>query len=183
MKLDKITVAKRYGKALFELAVESQQADDVYDELLKVRKIFEEVPELGDLLSDVRLDLHEKRKVMDNLVKGFTGIVHDALEIIYQYERMYDMLLIIDEFERRYDDYSSIILGNVTTAVPLTKEQKAVLSRKVADQFGYQTAKLTEKIDPSILGGVVIEANHYIIDGSIKNRLEYLRKELRKSYK
>jgi F-type H+-transporting ATPase subunit delta len=96
MKLDKITVAKRYGKALFELAVESQQAEDVYNELLKLRQIFEDIPELGDLLSDARLDLNEKRNVMDNLVKGFNGIVRNSLEVIYQYNRMYDLLLIID---------------------------------------------------------------------------------------
>lgn len=180
MKLDKITVAKRYGKALFELAVESQQAEDVYNELLKVRQIFEDIPQLGDLLSDVRLDLNEKRNVMDNLVKGFDGIVRNALEVIYQYNRMYDILLIIDEYERRFNDWNNLVLGSVTTAVPLTKEQKAKLTQKVANQLGYQKAELTEKVDPNILGGVIVEANHHVIDGSIRSRLEYLRKELRK---
>lgn len=180
MKLDKITVAKRYGKALFELAVESQQAEDVYNELLKVRQIFEDIPQLGDLLSDVRLDLNEKRNVMDNLVKGFDGIVRNALEVIYQYNRMYDILLIIDEYERRFNDRNNLVLGIVTTAVPLTKEQKAKLTQKVANQLGYQKAELTEKVDPNILGGVIVEANHHVIDGSIRSRLEYLRKELRK---
>ncbi|WP_414842007.1 F0F1 ATP synthase subunit delta [Enterococcus saccharolyticus] len=180
MKLDKITVAKRYGKALFELAVESQQAEDVYNELLKVRQIFEDIPQLGDLLSDVRLDLNEKRNVMDNLVKGFDGIVRNALEVIYQYNRMYDILLIIDEYERRFNDRNDLVLGSVTTAVPLTKEQKAKLTQKVANQLGYQKAELTEKVDPNILGGVIVEANHHVIDGSIRSRLEYLRKELRK---
>lgn len=180
MKLDKITVAKRYGKALFELAVESQQAEDVYNELLKVRQIFEDIPQLGDLLSDVRLDLNEKRNVMDNLVKGFDGIIRNALEVIYQYNRMYDILLIIDEYERRFNDRNNLVLGSVTTAVPLTKEQKAKLTQKVANQLGYQKAELTEKVDPNILGGVIVEANHHVIDGSIRSRLEYLRKELRK---
>lgn len=180
MKLDKITVAKRYGKALFELAVESQQAEDVYNELLKVRQIFEDIPQLGDLLSDVRLDLNEKRNVMDNLVKGFDGIVRNALEVIYQYNRMYDILLIIDEYERRFNNRNNLVLGSVTTAVPLTKEQKAKLTQKVANQLGYQKAELTEKVDPNILGGVIVEANHHVIDGSIRSRLEYLRKELRK---
>ena len=180
MKLDKITVAKRYGKALFELAVESQQAEDVYNELLKVRQIFEDIPQLGDLLSDVRLDLNEKRNVMDNLVKGFDGIVRNALEVIYQYNRMYDILLIIDEYERRFNDRNNLVLGSVTTAVPLTKEQKAKQTQKVANQLGYQKAELTEKVDPNILGGVIVEANHHVIDGSIRSRLEYLRKELRK---
>ncbi|KAF1305471.1 F0F1 ATP synthase subunit delta [Enterococcus saccharolyticus] len=180
MKLDKLTVARRYGKALFELAVESKQAEDVYNELLKVRGIFEEIPELGDLLSDVRLENDEKRQIMDNLLEGFTGIVHNALEVIYQYNRMYDMPLIIDEYEKRFNDKRGVLLGSVTTAVPLTESQRQVLSNKAAERFGYKTAQLKEIVNPDILGGMVFEANHRVIDGSIKSRLEYLRKELRK---
>jgi len=178
MKLDKITVAKRYGKALFELAVESQQTENVYHELMKVRQIFEEFEDLGDLLSDARLDLHEKRAVMDTLLQGFDGIVHDSLEVIYQYDRMYDMLLIIDEFEKRYNDSQRIAVGVVTSAVPLTDQQKLKLSQKMAEQLGYKKMHLTEKIDPEILGGVIVETNHFVVDGSIRSRLERLRKEL-----
>lgn len=181
MKLDKITVSKRYGKALFELAVESQQIEHVHQELMEVREIFESIPELGDLLSDARLDLHEKREVMDTLLQGFTGMVHDSLEIIYEYDRMYDILLIIDEFEKKYNDYQKIAQGVVTSAVPLTEEQKQRLSQTMATRLGYQELLLKEKIDPEILGGIVVEANHFVIDGSIKSRLELMRKELRKN--
>jgi F-type H+-transporting ATPase subunit delta len=93
---------------------------------------------------------------------------------------MYDLLLIIDEYERLFNDSKNIVLGSVTTAVPLTNEQKAKLTQKVAKQLGYQKAELTEQVDPNILGGVIVEANHHVIDGSIRSRLEYLRKELRK---
>lgn len=181
MKLDKITVSKRYGKALFELAVESQQIEHVHQELMEVREIFESIPELGDLLSDARLDLHEKREVMNTLLQGFTGMVNDSLEIIYEYNRMYDILLIIDEFEKKYNDYQKIAQGVVTSAVPLTEEQKQRLSQTMATRLGYQELLLKEKIDPEILGGIVVEANHFVIDGSIKSRLELMRKELRKN--
>lgn len=180
MKLDKFTVAKRYGKALFELAVESNQADDVYQELHRLAQIFEEIPDLGDMLSDDRLELNEKREIMESLLKGFEDLVHDSLEVIYQYNRMYDIPLIIEEFNLRYNEQQGIISGTVTTAVPLTVEQKARLSKKLAEELGYQVAELTEKVDPEIIGGLVVEANHTIIDGSIKTRLDYLRKELRK---
>ncbi|MGX7197160.1 ATP synthase F1 subunit delta [Enterococcus olivae] len=179
MKLDKITVAKRYGKALFELAVESQQTENVHRELMKVREIFESLDRLGDLLSDARLDLHEKRAIMDTLLQGFEGIVHDSLEIIYQYDRMYDILLIIDEFERRYNDSQGIATGFVTSAVPLKEKQREQLSQKMAVQLGYQKVHLTEIVDPEILGGVIVETNHFVVDGSIRSRLERLRKELR----
>ncbi|GMA54971.1 hypothetical protein GCM10025857_63280 [Alicyclobacillus contaminans] len=124
MKLDKNTVAKRYGKAIYELATEKGQAEDVYNELLSLREIFEALPDLGNILSDRRLNLQEKRSLMDELIQNFTGIVYNALEVIFKYGRMYDLLLIIDEYEKRYDDDKGLLLGSVTTAVPLKKEQK-----------------------------------------------------------
>lgn len=178
MKLDKFTVGKRYGKALFELAMEGQQTEAIYQELLTLRKIYQNIPDLGPMLSDVRLDLHQKRSIMDNLLEGYQGIVKNFLEIVFQYNRMSDLSLIIDEYERRYDEEQGLIIAKVTTAVGLSEEQKQQIANKIAKTFGYHAAQLTEKIDPTILGGVIVEANHQVIDGSIKSRLEYLRQQL-----
>ncbi|MDU4834872.1 MAG: F0F1 ATP synthase subunit delta, partial [Enterococcus faecium] len=56
MKLDKYTVGRRYGKALFELAIDSNQAEEIYQDLVSLRQIYEQVPGLGNMLSDVRLE-------------------------------------------------------------------------------------------------------------------------------
>jgi len=178
MKLDKNTVAKRYSKALFELATEQEKVEAVYADLLQLRHIFNDVPGLENILSDSRLNLAEKRAIMDNLLEGFDGIVANALEIIFQYGRMYDIYLIIDEFEKRYDVARGILEVEVTTAVNLPEEQKERLTNAVAQKFGYQTATLSEHVDPAIIGGVIVESNYQIIDGSIKKRLENLRKNL-----
>ena len=178
MKLDKKTVAKRYGKAIFELAVESEQTENVHQELNKVKAVFQEVPVLNSLLSDQRLEANEKDALMQTLLQGFTGIVHDSLAMIYEYRRMAHLLLIIDEFERHYYDSKKIAQAVVTTTVPLTEEQKNRLSVEIAGKLGYSTLEITEQIDPDILGGVIVEANHHVIDGSIRNRLEQLHKQL-----
>ncbi|GAA3017306.1 ATP synthase F1 subunit delta [Tetragenococcus solitarius] len=180
MKLDKDTVAKRYGKALYELAVEKGQTEDVYKKLLALREVFQSVPDLGNILSDSRLDLHEKRDIMDKLVSNFDGIVYNALEVIFRYGRMYDLMLIIDEYEKRYDDDQGLLLGTVTTAVSLKEEQKNKLAAKIAQMFDYKTANLQEIVDPSIVGGVLVETNGRVIDGSIKTQIENLRKQLSK---
>lgn len=180
MKLDKYTVGKRYGKALFELAVEEQQTEAVYQDLLTLRKIFQEIPDLGNMLSDVRLDSDKKRKIMDQIVKGHNEIVENFLEVAYRYNRLDDLLFIIDEYEGRYNEAKKVILGTVTTAVKLTEDQKLQLTKKIAQRLGYEKAELTEQVDPEILGGVIIEANHQVLDGSVKSRLENLRNQLRR---
>ena len=85
--------------------------------------------------------------------------------MVYEYRRMYDLLLMIDEYERRYDEHQGLILGSVTTAIPLSKEQHQAMEEKAAQLLGYEQAHLVNLIDPSIVGGVVIEANHQVIDG------------------
>ena len=80
MKLDKFTVGKRYGKALFELAMEEQRAEAVYHELMTLRQIYQEIPMFGQIVTDNRLDLHEKRKLVDQLFNNFDGFVTNFLE-------------------------------------------------------------------------------------------------------
>lgn len=84
MKLDKFTVGKRYGKALFELAMEEQRLTEVYQELMTLRQIYQEIPTFGQIVTDNRLDLHEKRQLVDQLLKGFEGLVRNFLEIVYE---------------------------------------------------------------------------------------------------
>jgi F-type H+-transporting ATPase subunit delta len=180
MKLDKYTVGKRYGKALFELAIEKQEIDSIYQDLLTLREVYHEVPGLGDILSDVRLEPYEKDEIMNRLVSGFEGTVKNFLLVVYNYSRMNDLLLMIDEYEKRYDEHTSLLLGTALTAVPLTKEQHQQLETKAAALLGYEQANLINLIDPSIVGGVIIEANHKVIDGSIHKQLERIQELLLK---
>ncbi|MFD2305218.1 ATP synthase F1 subunit delta [Enterococcus termitis] len=180
MKLDKYTVGKRYGKALFELAIEKQEADSIYQNLLTLREIFHEVPDLGGILSDVRLEPYEKDEIMNQLIRGFDGTMKNFLYVVYNYSRMNDLLLMIDEYERRYDEYKSLLLGTVLTAVPLSKEQHQQMEEKAAALLGYEQASLINLIDPAIVGGVIIEANHKVIDGSIHKQLERIQELLLK---
>ncbi|MCB5951879.1 F0F1 ATP synthase subunit delta [Enterococcus sp. BWT-B8] len=178
MKLDKYMVGKRYGKALFELALEKQEADDVYQQLLKLREVYHLVPGIGDILSDARLEPTEKNEIMEQLLKGFSGTAESFLQVVHSYSRMNDMLLMIDEYERRYDDHKSLILGTVITAVPLNREQHRQIEAKAANLLGYEEANLINLIEPKILGGAIIGANYKVIDGSLRRQLQQIEEQL-----
>lgn len=178
MKLDKYTVGRRYGKALFELAIDSNNTEEIYQELLSLRNIYADVPELGSVLSDVRLEPHEKRLIMDKLVSGYQGIVKNFLEVVFMYNRMNDLPLMIDEYENRYNENNGLLLGSVTTAVPLSAEQLTRLEENVAKTMNYQTVELKQQVDSTIIGGAIVEADHQVIDGSIRTQLEKLRNQL-----
>ncbi|MGM0217606.1 ATP synthase F1 subunit delta [Enterococcus sp. AZ126] len=180
MKLDKYTVGKRYGKALFELAIENQEADSIYQDLIALREIFHDVPDLGEILSDARLEPYEKDEIMKHLVSDYEGTMENFLYVVYNYSRMNDLLLMIDEYERRYDEHNSLLLGTASTAIPLTKEQHQLMEEKAAKLLGYERANLINLIDPDIVGGVIIEANYKVIDGSIHKQLEQIQELLLK---
>lgn len=179
MKLDKYTVGKRYGKALFELAAEAGQTELVYEDLLQLRRIYQAIPDLGNMLSDVRLNQSAKTTLMGQLTSGFEGIVKNFLLVLHRYNRMADLIFVIDEYEKRYDQEKGLLLGQVTTAVALAPEQKQRLEASVAKRLGFQAAQLEEIIDPSIVAGVVVQAQNWVIDGSVANQLAKIREQLK----
>ncbi len=95
--------------------------------------------------------------------------------MVYEYRRMYDLLLMIDEYERRYDEHQGLIFGFSDNSHSFIKRTTSSNGRKKAAQLlGYEQAHLVNLIDPSIVGGVVIEANHQVIDGDIRKQLEHM---------
>ena len=84
----------------------------------------------------------------------------------------------IEEYERRYDEHQGLLLGSVTTAVPLSDEQRIQLEKNVAKTMDYQSVELKQIVDSSIIGGAIVEANHRVIDGSIRTQLEKMRNQL-----
>jgi len=178
MKIDKYTVGKRYGKSLFELALEEDKVEDIYQELLKLREVYQDVPEIGDILSDVRLEVHEKDAIFQQLASGFSGTLANFIRVVYIYKRMTEVPWMIEEYEHRYHEMHGVIFGTVTTVVPIDEQQKAKIEAKFAKQFGYKEARLNNVIDESIVGGLIIEGNDRIVDASIRSKLESLRKTL-----
>lgn len=178
MKLDKYLIGRRYGKALFEAAVKQDNLPEIYHDLRELRKIFLNIDDLGNILTDARLEPDEKDDIFDVLLPHFDGLVGDFLRVVYEYQRADALVLIINEFERRYDDYRGVVYGTATTVQPLTADQKSKLEAKFAEIFGVQEVRLDNKIDPSIIGGVIVEANHRVVDGSLRKQYEKLRQAL-----
>lgn len=178
MKLDKYMVGRRYGKALFEAALDKEQLAEVYQELRSLRKVFTNIPDLGDILTDARLEPDEKEKIFATIAPRYDGLVGNFLQVVFEYRRMDDLVFMIDEYERRYDEYRGVLYGVCKTVQPLTPEQKAKLEENFARVAHVKQVQLDNQVDPSILGGVVVEASHKIIDGSLKRQMERLQRAL-----
>ena len=180
MKSENLTIDRRYGKVLFDTSREEHHLDEIHEELMVLREIYEEVPDIGRILSDDRLEPFERVEILHELDKDFGDTISKFLRVIYEYGRMTEIPQIIDEFERFYYDNKGILVAEVTSALPLTADQIERLEAQLAQKYEYKKVNLKQKVDPEILGGLIVSANHKIIDNSVRRQLENMHTDLLK---
>lgn len=168
--------AKLYSQALFELCLENSNLDEVYNDLNQCRKIFDENPDFIELLYSPLVLTEEKKKIIDK-VFGTEGVVHDFICVVTEKSRIRYFGKITDAFNELYDEHYGIAEMTVVTSVPLKPEAREKLLRKLEEKSG-KKVKLTEEVDSSIIGGVVLKTKDSLIDGSIRGRLDALASEL-----
>lgn len=178
MSLDIRTLAKRYAKATFELADEQDQLDSVYSELTSLRQVYVDNPGLASAFSGVDLSVDDKKQLLTSLQKGTSELVNNLLQMLFDYGRLSILVEIVDDFERRYDARRKLMHAKVTTAVALSDSQKSALKDNLAQRFGASEIDLQERVDPQILGGVIVSVNHQTLDGSIRTKIEQIRRLL-----
>lgn len=178
MKLDKQTVAKRYAKALYALAEQEQQVEAIYEEVKAVQTIFNDNPQLGTALVGNALSMLKKRQLVDQLIAPFSQMMQNFINLVFDYQRMVDMPNIMTAFNHLYNEKNQITKAKVTSTVKLTEEQKKRLADAYAKRFEVKTVVIENVIDPSILGGLIVEANHKVIDGSVQHGLQQIKKAL-----
>ena len=100
--------------------------------------------------------------------------------MLFDYRRISNLEAIIDEFNRLYDQERKVVRAVVRTAVELDDQQKDTLAKKFAEVEGANQVILDAKVDPSIIGGVVMQSESHIYDGSIKTKLEKIKRLLLK---
>ena len=122
------------------------------------------------------LGIKEKQALVDQVKEGASKYVANLLQMAFDYRRMSDMVAIVDEFERRYDEKHKRVHAEVVTAVQLDETRRNQLRDNLAARLGAQEIVLNEKVDPTILGGVVVKTANQTLDGSIKTKIEQIRR-------
>lgn len=178
MSLDNLTIAKRYSKALFELAEQHDQLDDLQSELNELRKVFQTVPNLGSMLSDALLSYDKKRPIVEQLEKDASPMVKNFIQMTFDYGRVNNIVGIINEFDNLVDEKHQIVRANLTTAVEITDDQKQQIADGFAQRIGAKKVVVDSKVDDSIIGGAVLESHGLIYDGSISTQINQIKQQL-----
>lgn len=170
-------IGKLYSQALFELCLENDSLGDVSRDMSLCRTVFEDNPQLVKLLNSPAISFAEKISVI-NSIFGETGTVRDLICVVTQKGRIRWFSEIAEQFRLRCADHDNTAEMTVITCVPLKDTQRESLLKKLEEKSG-RKVRLSEKTDPSILGGIIVEYGNTRMDNSIRSKLKAVGEQLR----
>jgi F-type H+-transporting ATPase subunit delta len=170
--------SRQLADAFYQDSKEKGLVDVSFDNIMDVRQVLEDIPNLGTILVDRRLDKFKRDHILANLIKEFPINTQSFFHMLYDYDRISDIRDIVNEFEKIYDYKNRTVVAKISTAVELTDEQKARLIDVLKLKLDAKKVLLHTIVDEHVLGGVIIEAESQVYDGSIRSNLETLKKQL-----
>lgn len=174
-------VAKVYGDALFELAIEKKELDQVAEEIQVFKDSLTDNTELLQYLNHPKVSNEEKVKIMEEIFSGrFSDTTVGFLVIVVTKGRYNELNAMMDYFLDVVRDYRRIGKASVTSATELTDEQKQKVEAKLLATTDYVEFIMDYKIDPSIIGGLIIRIGDRVVDSSIRSKIEGMKKDLMK---
>lgn len=166
--------ARRYARALFELAQEQDRLDVVYADLWEIARLGAKRKELSALLEPYELSAADRKGIWDQILKDKADpLTHRFVHFLVDKRRGNLLGPIIHAFEILYNEAKGITTIEVVAARPLTDEQLQALSARFASKLG-RKIKATQKLDPSLLGGFQVRVGDVIHDYSVGHQLEQL---------
>jgi F-type H+-transporting ATPase subunit delta len=172
-------VSKTYGDALFELALEQNYVSEIKEEVIAVKKIFDENDELLKLLNHPKIMGEEKIKIIENIFKGkVSDDMTGFLTIIVGKGRYNEIPAIFAYIEKRIKEYEKIGEAKVCAPMELTDAQKEAIVKKLLETTKYESFEVEYTVDESLIGGLVIRIDDRVVDSSIKTKLANMAKQL-----
>ena len=175
------SIARRYAKALFSLAVEQGRIEPWSDALLALAKAVEDSAELRSLLSNPAFPRDARAAIVTRLAAELKLDAAPAslLQLLGERNRLAGLPAIAAAFRELADAELGRLRARVTSAVPLDDASAAAIAEKLSAATKKQV--LVERaVDPAILGGVVTQVGSTVYDGSLRTQLEDLRSTLKR---
>jgi len=175
------SIARRYAKALYSLALEQNRVEPWSDALVALQAAIDGSPGLQDVLSNPAYGKEQRRGVVRGLAKAFALDEHPTslLLLLADRNRLGYLEGIVRTFRELVDAKLGRVRAQVVTAVSLDAAAEKALAEKLARATKAQVI-VERSVDPGVLGGVVARVGSLVFDGSIRSQLEALRRELKR---
>lgn len=176
-------VAKRWAKALIELAQEDEgiSKEDILDDLREVAENFEASEELSNVIENPSISVEEKQVVLAKLFQNkLMPIAYNFIEVLNLRKRVNLIAAIADEFQKQLEELNNVMRVNIVSAINLDDERKNDIKNKITEKLK-KDVQVSWDVDSNIIAGLVFNINETIIDNSIRHKLENLSKSIIKN--
>ena len=173
--------ARRYARALFALARETNTLTELRSEVDAVAALLQSEKALREALMTPLHPASERQAVVKAVAErgGLSPVILHFLLFLIDQRRLVDFDAIRDEFERLANEASGLVTADVVSASPLDERRQDRLRRALSDRTGHEV-RLEIRVDPSLIGGAIATVGDTVFDGSIRTQLERLRANLTK---
>jgi len=170
-------IAQVYARSLFEVASDQDKADDVREQIAQFADALEEDRGLSTFFFSPYFSTEEKKDGLHKAVDGAEPIFMNFLELLLEKHRMPVIHRVRRDYEELWREANKLLPVQVTTAIELDEDIVKSLGDRISEQTG-QKVDLTASVQPDIIGGLVLRVGNSILDASIRNRLEQLRRQV-----
>jgi F-type H+-transporting ATPase subunit delta len=170
-------LAQVYARSLFEVAREQGKLDVAREQLAQFADALDANRELAVFFFSPYFSTTEKQNGLGRLLDGAEPIFLNFLELLIEKHRMPVIFRLRHQYERLWDEENKTLPVQITSAIALDEQTTASLGRQIGERAG-RTVTLSTLVDPDILGGIVVRVGNSILDASIRNRLEQLRRHV-----
>ena len=173
-------IAEVYARALFEAAKEHDVLDRVRDELGEFAEALEDNRSLQVFLFSPYFSSDEKREGVRKIVSDADERTLNFLELLAERHRMPAIFRIKRELDALWADENQLLPVTVTSAVELDEGLVEDIGKRIQEQTG-RKVELSSNVDPDVLGGLMVRVGNVVLDSTVRNRLERLRKQVTKA--
>lgn len=166
---------------MYELASEQGVADDAASALKAFRSLMEESPDLRRLVKSPVFSAHEQIKALDAILAAaaIKGIAANFIRLVAAKRRLFALPEMIAAFERLHEAGRGVVRADVTVVAPLESRHEEALRDALKGLSPGKTIDLNVKVDPSIIGGLVVKLGSRMFDASLKTKLNSIRTRMK----
>ena len=170
-------VAGRYASALFSLALDERETDVVADALARFDALIAESPDLERLVRSPVFSAADQLKALEAILAdaNIGGIAANFIRLVASKRRLFFIREMIGDYRKLNDAHRGVIQADVTSATALTDAHIAALKDSLRAASGGREVDLNVKLDPSIIGGLIVKLGSRMVDGSLKTKLNAIR--------
>ncbi len=170
-------LARVYARSLFQVAREQGRLDELREQLGQFADALNAYRELAVFFFSPYFSSAEKQQSLSTVLVGADEILVNFLTLLIENHRMPVIFRIREEYERLWEEENRTLPVEITSAIALDESTTESLGRTIGERAGRKVI-LAARVDPDIIGGIIIRVGNTILDASIRNRLEQLRRHV-----